>query len=587
MGLLAMAGMVSGLGEGIRETGKTAQAGYIQSALQDNYNAFQLKKQQEQQAYDTTRVDREQSGANERQRLQGQATIDAATIAHPDRRNEEAVSNALKALQGMSEQWHKQMDAKALFNIQPTQEELDRITKIETMRDTILGHTGNTAQQIMDLSHFNDKKAPSAVDDPYKKGGRGAAPGAAEQKMESDNTGNVLEKLFAPRRIPTEAPRTKEEEKEFLRNARAAAAEEGMELSPSAMAKLAPIATPEPPPVKRLAPLLGARRGSAILPPDPAVSLESTPPAALPSRENETTRKMQELRDAGGKGLPSGVELIVPAPPATVEQTTPPVVDPVPSGLIDSVPPTLEAQPAAVPHITLSRTLEARFQQQYPDLANQYGWEKNPDDNKGFDARNLWNIQRLDKLAAAAPKSPPTPTLEGKDSTKVPANPSASPLTPWVGAAKRLGETTENENTQATDLRRFEGLELTPYRDQGNGWAIGYGTQLPKNLSAAERGTLSITAEDAKAYAIMDLRRQRAELVNYGWFNALSTEKQNGIAQLAYTMGVDGVLKFHKMIKALEAGDDAKVAAEIRNSDWYKQVKPTRGEFVIRQLQGN
>ena len=116
---------------------------------------------------------------------------------------------------------------------------------------------------------------------------------------------------------------------------------------------------------------------------------------------------------------------------------------------------------------------------------------------------------------------------------------------------------------------------------------IGYGTQLPKNLSAAERGTLSITAEDAKAYAIMDLRRQRAELVNYGWFNALSTDRQNGIAQLAYTMGVDGVLKFHKMIKALEAGDDAKVGAEIRNSVWYKQVKPTRGEFVIRQLQGN
>lgn len=549
MGLLAMAGMVSGLGEGIRETGKTAQAGFIQSGIQENINAFQLKKQQEQLAYDSSRVDREQAGANQRQEIQSKTTIDAANIGHPDRRNEEAVSNSLKALESMSAQWHKQMDAKALFNILPTQDDLDRITKIETMRDTIIGHTGDTDRQIEDFSHFNDKKAPPDVVDWYKKGGHGAAPGTAKKKMEDGphepGYGGMISSATGAVQTLAESVRAESVREEDAK-------------------RLAPVQPPNP-------------SGLTFAQPQFPISKSTETPSVA---DTETYLRPLAPIDSIAKNK----KVLVP-PPVTAEKTeasatgTSEIKPTV--GLLNSATPTLEAQPAAVPRITLSRTKEAQFQQDYPAMAKQFGFEKNPDANTNFDVRAIWKAQQPEKRVDTVSEVRDTPTLAITDPEQ-----DVSLLTPWVGAAARLGETTENENTEAADLRRFEGLKLKPYQDR-NGWAIGYGTQLDKNLSAAERSTLSITEEDAKAYAIMDLRRQRAELANYGWFNALSTEKQNGIAQLAYTMGVDGVLKFPKMIKALEAGDDAKVAAEIRNSDWYKQVKPTRGEFVIRQLQGN
>ena len=363
MGLLAMAGMVSGLGEGIRETGKTAQAGYIQSALQDNYNAFQLKKQQEQQAYDTTRVDREQAGANERQRLQGQTNIDVAKIAHPNKRDQDAVTGAMKILSERSTQLHKQIEAGSSMGIPPNADLLESAKKIDDMLDQLLADTGNTAQQIIDLSNFNKAKVPPLIKDPY---------GSVKNEKKPDG-----ENLDKPDKPDSFNPLTIIGETLGL---------EGKK------------------PQDLLFPFSA---NSALSTPKPVLPDKALPPETPPKTWESELERLKKGGELKVKLVPQNPP---PAPPIVPSNATPDVVNPsLKDGLLNIVPKS-EPQPAAVPHITLSRTLEARFQQQYPDLANEYGWEKNPDDNKGFDARNLWNIQRLDKLAAAAPNSRPRHT---------------------------------------------------------------------------------------------------------------------------------------------------------------------------------
>lgn len=111
-------------------------------------------------------------------------------------------------------------------------------------------------------------------------------------------------------------------------------------------------------------------------------------------------------------------------------------------------------------------------------------------------------------------------------------------------------------------LEQQEGFQAKPYRDPRGFLTIGYGT----NLDAG------ITREQGRALMDCQLAANEAALAVYPWFTGLDPVRRAVIENMAYNMGVDGVLGFHDMIAAIEAQDWPEAARQMRASEWRVQV---------------
>ncbi|WP_022949530.1 glycoside hydrolase family protein [Methylohalobius crimeensis] len=114
-----------------------------------------------------------------------------------------------------------------------------------------------------------------------------------------------------------------------------------------------------------------------------------------------------------------------------------------------------------------------------------------------------------------------------------------------------------------TQLKRHEGLRLRPYRDTVGKLTIGFG----RNLE--DRG---ITEDEAKILLVNDVCRLRGELSEIDWWRALNDVRRDVIVNMAYNLGVSGVLGFERMIAALRAKDYELAAIEMLDSKWADQV---------------
>jgi len=115
-------------------------------------------------------------------------------------------------------------------------------------------------------------------------------------------------------------------------------------------------------------------------------------------------------------------------------------------------------------------------------------------------------------------------------------------------------------------IKKHEGFRGMPYNDSLGFSTIGYGTKLP------------ITEEEAELLLKHRLDEKILELSEKEPFYLDLPEKaQEVVANMAYQMGVGGVLKFKKMWAALKAGDYKKAAEEMLNSRWAKQT-PNRAK---------
>lgn len=112
-------------------------------------------------------------------------------------------------------------------------------------------------------------------------------------------------------------------------------------------------------------------------------------------------------------------------------------------------------------------------------------------------------------------------------------------------------------------LKRHEGLRLHPYRDTVGKLTIGYGHNLSDN---------GITQREADMLLHDDLLVLERQLPAYPWFAKLNPTRQAVIIDMAFNLGVAGLLQFTGMIAAIEADDYAQAAAEILDSKAARQL---------------
>lgn len=127
-------------------------------------------------------------------------------------------------------------------------------------------------------------------------------------------------------------------------------------------------------------------------------------------------------------------------------------------------------------------------------------------------------------------------------------------------------------------LRRDEGEVLTAYQDHLGYWTIGVGRLIDKRRGGG------ITAEESAYLLNNDIDKRLAALRSrLPWFDSLDEARQGVLLNMAFQMGVDGLLGFHTTIGMVKAGDYAGAADNMLNSLWAKQT-PDRAKRLSDQM---
>ena len=114
-------------------------------------------------------------------------------------------------------------------------------------------------------------------------------------------------------------------------------------------------------------------------------------------------------------------------------------------------------------------------------------------------------------------------------------------------------------------LIAHEGLRLDIYKDSVGIWTIGVGRNL-------EHVGLRSEAE-AKFLLRSDLVAIRAELERaIPWLSDLSEARQHVLMDMAFNLGVSGLMKFEKTLRHVANGNYAAASVEMLRSRWSRQV---------------
>jgi len=122
-------------------------------------------------------------------------------------------------------------------------------------------------------------------------------------------------------------------------------------------------------------------------------------------------------------------------------------------------------------------------------------------------------------------------------------------------------------------IKESEGFVGNNYEDSLGIPTIGYGTKLPLTKAEAET-ILAIRLNDK----ISRLLQEKPIVLR------LPQDKQEVLFEMAYQLGVGGLLRFRMMWLALENFDYKVAAQEMLDSKWRLQT-PNRAEKLARQME--
>ena len=113
-------------------------------------------------------------------------------------------------------------------------------------------------------------------------------------------------------------------------------------------------------------------------------------------------------------------------------------------------------------------------------------------------------------------------------------------------------------------LVHHEGLRLKPYRCSAGKLTIGVGRNLED---------VGLTEEEALLLLGNDISRVITELdQNIPAFSNLDEIRKRVLVDMGFNLGISRLLKFRRMLAALEAGDWSQAAVEMMDSRWARQV---------------
>jgi lysozyme len=137
------------------------------------------------------------------------------------------------------------------------------------------------------------------------------------------------------------------------------------------------------------------------------------------------------------------------------------------------------------------------------------------------------------------------------------------------------------EDHLVEQLKRQEGWRDHAYPDHLGFWTIGYGRLIDKRKGGR------ITKMEGEMLLTNDIREKIAELrQNLPWFDSRPDHVKQALTNMAFQMGIAGLLKFKRTLAMVEAGDYEAAADNAANSLWAREQTPNRAREVLNLLRG-
>jgi lysozyme len=127
-------------------------------------------------------------------------------------------------------------------------------------------------------------------------------------------------------------------------------------------------------------------------------------------------------------------------------------------------------------------------------------------------------------------------------------------------------------------LQRDEGFKDHAYQDHLGYWTIGFGRLID------ERKGGHITLEEGLFLLNNDIDNKTEELLKrLPWVNDLDDARKGVLVNMAFQMGVDGLLKFKNTLELIKNGKYKEASDAMLDSLWAKQT-PNRASRLSAQM---
>lgn len=121
-------------------------------------------------------------------------------------------------------------------------------------------------------------------------------------------------------------------------------------------------------------------------------------------------------------------------------------------------------------------------------------------------------------------------------------------------------------------LEKEEGYRAEPYYCSQGYPTIGIGKKIGPKDTPLSMYEFTCSREVAYMFLSEELKNICSSLLKFRWYVNLNPDRQDIIKSMAYQMGISGLLRFKKMITALEVKHYDKAADEALSSRWARQT---------------
>lgn len=126
------------------------------------------------------------------------------------------------------------------------------------------------------------------------------------------------------------------------------------------------------------------------------------------------------------------------------------------------------------------------------------------------------------------------------------------------------------------EVIREEGRVKHVYQDHLGFWTLGVGFLVDKRKGGEIPDAVIDFWLD---YKLEEIRKHLDRVLP--WWKTQPQRVQDGLVNMAFQLGVGGLLEFKNMLAALKAGDYPAAQAHARKSKWCEEDTPARAERVI------
>jgi len=134
-------------------------------------------------------------------------------------------------------------------------------------------------------------------------------------------------------------------------------------------------------------------------------------------------------------------------------------------------------------------------------------------------------------------------------------------------------------NNTVDQLKRDEDTVLHVYRDSKGYWTIGTG------ILVDQRRGGGLLPEENEFILANRIKLKRAELIKrLPWVTGLDDVRFAALLNMAFQMGIDGLLAFKNSLKLISVGMYDKAEAELLESKWAKLDSPNRAKRIAKQI---